>query len=67
MMFLMALTFQVVDALQQMRLRKLHLDVKVPHLCSDVAVNIEVCSPPVVVQFSRCPCLVSQFGHRSLE
>ena len=51
---------QVVDALQMMWLQNLHLDVRVPHLCSDVVVLIEICTLPLVVQFSHCPRLVLQ-------
>ena len=66
-MFVMALGFRVVGALQMMWLQKLHLEEKVPHLCSEVVVLIEIWSPPLLVQFSHCPRLVSQFGCRSLE
>ena len=66
-MFATALMVWVVGALQMMRLQKLHLDVKVPHLCSEVVVLIEIWSPPLLVQFSHCPHLVSQYVCRSLE
>ena len=65
-MFLKALRFRVVGALQMMWLQKLHLEVKVPHLCSKVVVLIEIWSPPLLGQFSHCPRLVSQFDCRSL-
>ena len=42
---------QFGDALQMMWLQTLHLDVKVPHLCSEVVVLIEIWSSPLVVQF----------------
>ena len=55
----------MVEAMQW--LRKLHLDVKVPHLCSEVVVLIEMWCPPLLVQFSQCPRLVSKFNCRSLK
>ena len=61
------LMVRVVGALQMMWLQKLHLDVKVPHLCSENVVLIQIRSPPMLVQFSHCPRLVSQFGCRSIE
>ena len=50
-MFVKALRFRVVGALQMMWLQNLHLEVKVPHLCSEV-VLIEIWSPLLLVQFS---------------
>ena len=58
-MFVEALRFGVVGALQMMWLQKLHLEVKVPHLYSEVVALIEIWSPPLLVQFSHCPRLVS--------
>ena len=66
-MFVKALSFWVVGALQMMWLQKLHLEVKVPDLCSEVVVLIEIWSPPLLIQFSHGPRLVLQFGCRSLE
>ena len=43
------------------------LEVRVPRLSFELVDLIEIWSPPLVVQFSQCPCLVSQFGCRSLE
>ena len=65
MMFVKALLVQDIDALQMIWLQKLHLDVQFPHLCSEFLVLIEISSPPLIVQFSHCPRLVSQFGCRS--
>ena len=65
-MIVKALVVRVVGALQLMWLQKLHPDVKVPHLCSEIVVLIEIWSPPLLVRFSHCPPLVLQFDCRSL-
>ena len=67
LIFVKALLAQVVGALLLMGLQKPHLGVKVPHLCAEVVGLIEILSPPMLVQFSNCPRLVSQFGFRSPE
>ena len=61
------LVFWVVSAMQPMWLQKLHPDMKVPYLCSEVVVLIKIWSFPLLVRFSHCPLLDSQFGCRSLK
>ena len=68
-MFVKALVVQVVNALQMIvtaeavlqKLQKTDCDVKVPHLCSEVVVLIEIWFLPLMVQVSHCPHLVSHF------
>ena len=64
-MFMKALVVRVVGALQQMWL--LNPDAKVPHLCSEVVILIEILCPPLLVRCSSCPLLDPKFGFRSLE
>ena len=45
-MFVKGLVARFVGALQLMWLHKRHPDAKVPHLCSEVVVLIEIWSPP---------------------
>ena len=66
-MFVKALMVRFDGDLQLMWLQKFHLDVKVLHLGSKVVVLIELWSPPLIVQYTHCPRLVSQFGCYSLE
>ena len=58
---------RVVGGLQMTWLQKFHLDVRVPHLYSEVVVLTQIWSPPLLVQFPHCPRLVSQFSCRSQE
>ena len=48
-MFLKALRFRFVGALQIMWLQKLHFELKIQHLCSEFVVLIEIWSPPLLV------------------
>ena len=50
-----------------MLLQKLVLDVNVTNLCSQFLVLIVIWSLPIMVQFSRCSDLISQFDCRSQE